>query len=77
MLNTLGELETLDRLWANYRIRLHGPLPDVLIVLDHGAGVESVWTGEGWEKRDPKRYPTLQAAFADLPTVLRKTTILV
>lgn len=77
MLGTLSELETLDQLWANHRIRLRGPLPDVLIVLDHGAGVESIWTGEGWEKRDPKRYPTLQAAFADLPIVLRKSAILV
>lgn len=77
MLSTLDKLDTLDRLWANHRIRLHGPLPDVLIILDHGAGVESVWTGKRWEKRDPKRYPTLQAAFADLPTVLRKSAILV
>lgn len=77
MLSTLGELETLDRLWANHRIRLHGPLPDVLIVLDRGAGVESIWTGEGWEKHNPKQYPTLQAAFIDLPTVLRKSAILV
>jgi len=77
MLSILDELETLDRLWANHRIRLRGPLPDVLIVLDHGGGVESMWTGESWEKHDPKRYPTLQAAFTDLPNILRKSTILV
>jgi hypothetical protein len=77
MLSTLSELETLNRLWANHRIRLRGPLPDVLIVLDHGAGVESVWTGDGWGKHNPKRYLTLQAAFADLPNILRKSAILV
>jgi len=65
------ELETLDQLWQNHRIRLDGPFPDVVIVQDHGAGVESVWDGQGWTKHDAKRYPTLKAAFADLPTVLQ------
>jgi len=64
----MNQLATLDRLWAEHRIRLCGPYPDVFIVKDLGACVERVWTGQDWGK-EPKRYPTLQAAFDDLPTI--------
>jgi hypothetical protein len=69
------ELAILDALWTTLRIRLHGPFIGVgyFIVKDLGACAERIWTGEDWG-RAPKYYPTLQAAFDDLPNICRFLT---
>ena len=74
----LTELEILNQLWVDHQIQLRPVFSDgtTVILRDYGVSInQQVWTGRGWEKYSAKSYPSLQAAYADLPIILEKSGI--
>jgi hypothetical protein len=74
----LTELEILNQLWVDHQIQLRPIFSDGTTVILRDCGVstnELVWKGKEWGKWGAKSYPSLQSAFADLPTILEKSEI--